>query len=300
MKNRLGLWFFKLIGIGLFVVILSQIDRQEVLQQLQSINIALAIGAFPLLYAMYYCKAHRLRTLVGTSDVSLSISEGWKIYNIGIFLANITPGKVGEFGKAGYLKAMGMQTALSITITILDRLFDVLCIAMIALIGLGVLVSWKIALAITIVGLIGISIAKLLWNWTTATKWFSFLKEALKKESILPASFWTLLSWIIYFLWTIALATAIGITIPVHALIFIMTFTGVIALLPIAPLGLGTRDAALVFFLFPYGVSSEQSVSLALLMFVHILLSGALGGIYFAIGFNERGEKDKTTLIDRP
>lgn len=281
MKRRIGLWFLKLIGIGIFVHILSQIDRTEVLRQLQSANPIAAIASLPLLYAMYFCKAKRFCGLVEPTGTILTTKKSWKIYNIGIFLANITPGKVGELGKAAYLKAMGIGPARSIAITVLDRLFDVACIVAIAIVGFGILLNWKIALSAVVVGYLGLQILWWTWHRIVQTRWCGFLRELLTKTSIVPASVWTLLSWIIYFAWAVLVAGSLGIVLPVHILVFIMTFTGVIAMLPIAPLGLGTRDAALVFFLTPYGVASEQAVSLALLMFVHILLSGALGGYYF-------------------
>ena len=118
MAKRWILRLLKLIGVGLFFLILSQIDRKELFLQLQSINIVIFGASFPLLFCIYYCKTQRLKELVHTTEVVLPLMEHWKIFNIGVFLAGITPAKLGELGRAVYLKNAGVQTSIAIVISI--------------------------------------------------------------------------------------------------------------------------------------------------------------------------------------
>jgi len=276
MAKRWILRLLRLIGVGLFFIILSQIDQEELFLQLQSINIIVFGSSFPLLFCIYYCKTQRFKELVHTTEVGLPMIEHWKIFNIGVFLAGITPAKLGELGRAAYLKNAGIQTAMAFAISIVDRLFDVVCIGIIGIASVGILFGWKASVTLLILTLIASQLGWMLWKKVKNIQWIN--------AAIIPAMAWTLLSWSIYFLWALLIAWSIGINVSIPTLISTFTITGIISLLPIAPSGLGTRDAALLLLLAPYGVSAEQAVSLAFLMFISIIFSGFLGGWYWLKG----------------
>ncbi len=265
----------KLIGVLLFVWILATIDMQVLIGELMQANIVLLAISFPLVFLIYFCKTQRWKVLVHTSGISLPFRRHWEIVNVGIFLACIMPGKIGEMGKAAYLKATGMKMVSAITITILDRVIDTVFIGVIAAVGTGILFGWYWT-ALAAVGIvIGIVIV------ITYKNHLGFVTKYLPPQSLLPIAVWTLCSLAVHFVWAILLARAVGIATMIPILIAVLTFAGMLSLLPIAPSGLGTRDAALVFFLSPYGVTAEQSVALAFLMFLSIIVSGLLGGYYF-------------------
>ncbi|MCA9370627.1 MAG: flippase-like domain-containing protein [Candidatus Peregrinibacteria bacterium] len=278
MKKRISLWLLKLIGVGLFIVILSYIDREALISQLQNANVVLLGVSFPLVFLIYFCKTMRWKGLVNAAGISLSLEQHWKIVNIGIFLASISPGKIGELGKAAYLKVAGMNAGVALALSILDRLMDVAFIGLIATLGVGIFFGWEWT---ALLGF-GMLIATLLA--VALTKKFERVTKHVPWSAAVPASLWTIAAWLVSFLWITILARSIGIDVPVHILIMAFTIVGILVLLPIAPSGLGTRDAALVFLLAPFGVPSEQAVALALLMFISIILSGILGGWYFVKG----------------
>ncbi|MDA1292350.1 MAG: lysylphosphatidylglycerol synthase transmembrane domain-containing protein [bacterium] len=276
MAKRWILRLLKLIGVGIFVIILSQIDHQALILQLKSVNMILLGTSMPVLFLIYYCKTERFRSLVQAGKVALSRAEAWKIFNIGVFLAGITPAKLGELGRAAYLKNAGVQTAMAFAISIVDRLFDVACIGIIGIVSVGILFGWQFTIALLILGLIASFIGWILWRKVKKNQWIN--------AAIVPAMAWTLLSWSLYFLWAILIAMSVHIDVSIPVLISTFTITGIISLLPIAPSGLGTRDAALLLLLAPYGISAAQAVSLAFLMFISIIFSGFLGGWYWLKG----------------
>lgn len=281
MKKRILFWGIKLIGIAIFVYILSKIDSNALLKELDKAN-ALLIGAsFPLIFLIYLCKTKRFESLVHATGIQLPLKEHWHIFNIGVFLAMITPGKIGEMGRAAYLRARGIQTVAAVAIAVIDRIIDTAFISIVAVAGAGILFGWKWAVAGAALLGATLCIAMLLRNISVYTR------THITSKNVLPIVCWTCAAWTIYYTWAILLAISVGITAPVTVLISAFTFSGILSLLPIAPSGLGTRDAALVLLLAPYNVPAEQAVALALLMFISIILSGLLGGWYFLAGIQK-------------
>lgn len=277
MAKRWILRLLKLIGVGIFVLILSRIDRQALILQLESANMIFLGASFPLLFLIYYCKTERFRALVQAGKVALTRAEAWKIFNIGVFLAGITPAKLGELGRAAYLQSAGMQTAVAIGISLIDRALDVVFIGFVGIASIGILFGWKWSVIGLCLLLLSTPLLWLLWKASARVRWIIV-------DTLFPVSIWTIISWSLYFLWAILIAMSVHIDVSIPVLISTFTITGIISLLPIAPSGLGTRDAALLLLLAPYGVSAEQAVSLAFLMFISIIFSGFLGGWYWMKG----------------
>ncbi len=278
MKKKVALLGLKLIGIALFVLIVANIDTRTLIAEITQANTGLLAISFPLVFLIYFFRTQRWKELVHTAGIVLPFRKHWEIMNVGIFLACIVPGKVGEMGKAAYLKAAGLRMATAIVITILDRAIDTVCVGLIAAVGVGILFGW-IWSAVAMTGISMVILISFLLR-----KRLGFVTKHLPAQALLPIGIWTLFAWIIHFAWAILLARAVGIDTAIPVLVSVLTFAGILSLLPIAPSGLGTRDAALIVLLAPYGVKPEQAVALALLMFLSIILSGFLGGWYWLKG----------------
>jgi len=272
------LHILKLIGVVLFIWILSKIDKQQIVQTIISSNKPYIGFSFAILLCSYAVKSIRWHLLTKLGGIHSSTQESWRIFMIGIFLATITPAKTGEFGRAAYLKEAGMKTKHALGIVIADRLCDVACIAILAIGAVGVLFGWQAAVLIGICALIGGALFICILQKRFA------LKNMLDLNIGIFVSLCTIVAWILYFCWAIVIARSIGIEVSAAIMVATLTITGILSLLPIAPSGLGTREAALITLLAPYGAEPEQAVSLAFLMFISIILSGILGGIYWIKG----------------
>jgi len=274
----------KLIGIAIFLWILFQIDLSKLLAEISKVNIPLLAASFLIIFAIYYVKMLRWHLLVKTTGLKISLMESWKLYNIGIFLAVITPAKLGELGRAAYLVKAGLDKRTSIGLAIVDRLYDVVITSVLILIAFGYLFGFEILL-LAIPGSFLILVLTLLVN-KKIKNFLPFLKSTLTLPVISKASLYTVANWIIYYIWAITVARSIGIDLPSLTLVLIFTIAGTIAVLPIAPSGLGTRDAALIWLLGFYSIPAEHAVALALLMFASNFLSGSLGAVYFLRGLS--------------
>jgi len=275
----------KLIGIVLFLWIISRIDREQAIGHITGANMPLFLVSFITVYAVYAAKTVRWHTLVLSTELRPTLYTSWRLYNIGVFLALITPGKLGELGRAGYLRQAGIHGATGICVALLDRAVDAAVIGIMATGAISILFGTQWALAYVVTILCSGACVMLLWRSTHVLRrkkrWLHFLTVITTPRTMLMLILSTTVSWLLYFAWGTLVARSIGITTPVTVLSAVFTVAGILALVPVAPSGLGTREAVLLFLLASYGVSSEQAVALGLLMFVSIVLSSLLGAWYW-------------------
>lgn len=274
----------RLLGVLLFLWIFLRIDRSALLGYLQQSNKGMILGSFALLFCMYAAKAARWHILVRSAGARPTFLESWHLFQIGIFFGSVTPANMGELGRAVYLKKAGLKRATAIALPLLDRITDVIVIGIISLAAIGILFPWFSPGVIALLFLGGAAVLAIALRIARATaigRLWNYLELSITPRTFAMMLALTILSWALYFCWTILLARALGIATPPLILAAALTLTGIVALLPIAPSGLGTREATLIALLAPYGVSAAHAVSLAMMMFVLILASGLLGLLYW-------------------
>lgn len=285
--------FIKVIGVLLFAWLLSTIDRNALVMNLRQVDLGMFAVSFVILVFADFLKAARWHLLVRAAGATQRLSHDWKVYNIGIFLGLITPGKLGEFGRAGYLKKVGVQTGTAVAVVLVDRVFDVAVVALFSLLALQILFGGSWLVGGLIVGMVVLAaIGGVLWHMhrlPMKKEWIAFLTTLGTRVPLLLGSlFLTFLSWAIYCVWSVTLAYSVGIQASFLPLMSAVMLTGIVAFLPVAPSGLGTRDASLVWLLAPLGIGAPLAVALAFLMFVSIVLSSLIGAFYWVYGVGKR------------
>lgn len=284
LKKR-PLQLLKLIGVALFLWVLSQLDLKELVGRPLEADPLLLLASFILIFVLYAVKTIRWSVLQSCAGLYQNFSQIWKMYNIGIFFGNITPGKLGEFGRVGYLKKAGMHGGTGASLVLLDRLFDIVVITLLSLVSVWILFGIQWFLVALVCGGVVTLLFFCTLPWTRQLlfqfAWLRFLRVLKRPFVIFSLLFLTLVGWVFYFAWALLLAHSIGIVLPSAVLIAAFTITGMLSLLPIAPAGLGTRETALLILLTPYGIDAEQTIALSLLIFASILISSSLGGWYW-------------------
>lgn len=283
-KPRPWLRHLKWIGVLLFAWILWKIDRPALLATLQTIPMTNILDALVMLFAQMAAKALRWHLLVKSRGLSPDFSESWQVYCIGIFFGSITPSNLGELGRVPYLVRQGLEPKKGIALVAYDRLIDVGVIGMFGIAAVGILFGFAWFGIIVGICALGALLLWLLWKQTKSIRDKYGLEPyaaLLRHETLLPLFGTTVLAWICYFTWTVLIARGVGITVPLVPIVSALTLTGIVALLPISPSGLGTRDAALLTFLIPFGVLAPQTVALSMLIFVGALVAGLPGLVYW-------------------
>jgi len=303
------LFLMRLIGLIIIVFILSRIDIHKTLQILKSIKLIPALVVTLTSVLMILLRAVRWQILMKGQGINIDFLAAVEIYAAGYFIGSITPGRVGEFSKAYYLKKVypdsRWDAIASITV---DRLLDVAFVlltgicALIYLHFLSTITSILLLLTgITIFCLLGINkrivsfILHSIFNFPPA-------KYILKKHSqvtegitqgiisltgrglILPI-FITVSIYTLYFLQAHILACALGFNTGTIEIGLALSCAMVLSMLPITIAGLGTREAGLIFFLGRIGMGAEEAVSFSLAIFLiyGVLLSLFCSYFHFKI-----------------
>lgn len=286
-----------LIGIFLFIIILFRSDLGNILQNIKSVKpFYLALGALfslPILVTQSICWNY----LKKKQGIRYSLKDSFLMYGSGLYIGGVTPGRIGEVSRALYLKKDGYSLGKSSVSVILDRLADFIVLLILVFIGslfllkdlqyqilislAVVLVSIFLIVLFSKISLIKSGLKKIFSifipnryqkSWKLNFQDFINDIKAYKIRDYVFVFLITAFSWIFYCIEMYVIARGANITtVPFIYLSVTIIVVGLITLIPISISGIGTRDAALIFFLAPFLISKEQIIvfsSLILLMYL--------------------------------
>lgn len=301
----LGQWGMRLLGIGLLALLLTRVDIGQIYASYQHstkwIILLVAGGVIPL----FYLKTLRWLVILRAQDLRLRVWPSLVAYFSSYFVGTLTPGRLGEFIKAMYVSRRAeVSVAHGFSSVLVDRLFDlymVMIVGGVAIFQLGTELNIAIAFVIMagavtlplilllhdrfylVLESIGMRFGRLSRKLVGEKGLLTELRRGLKQVSvrvvILGAGL-TLLSYGLYFGQCYLLARALQIEVPLRAIVFSIAIGGLVTLLPVSISGIGTRDAAIIFYLGQYAVQPETALSFSLLVFlVFYVLAGIIGAL---------------------
>lgn len=301
-KNKVYSILFRLIGVALFLYILSNIDFRLLAEQLSEVNILYLIIGFILTLGVAVIKALRWRSILESLGIFISKFLSIKLYWLGLYVGIITPGKVGEVIKVYFLKAKGFSPAKSLLSIIIDRLSD-----MFVIVALGIIVAFFylrfMAPQIIILSLAIILLLWLLYCILNRKSRFSkllddFFKKNLndklyghfvlffraclelkniKLEYIAASLMYLIFSWIFYYGANYMIALSLHIDISPMLLLAAIVAAIVASLLPISIAGIGTRDVSLIYVFSLASISRETAIIFSFFVLVIDLLAISFG-----------------------
>jgi uncharacterized protein (TIRG00374 family) len=186
------------------------INVEVVGQTLIKSNFVLVILAIGLIVPIVFLKARRWQLLLKIFSIQLSYKEAIKLYALGLSFGSFTPAQSGDFIKALYLQQAGYSLGSVSFTVVIDRLFDLLLLIVLCLVGLVWLTNHFSAfapiVAITSLGMLGVALLVIIpgsrrflvtkfisKNWQTILLQVQTLKSRLWKKyqtltSVLPSS----------------------------------------------------------------------------------------------------------------
>jgi uncharacterized membrane protein YbhN (UPF0104 family) len=106
--------------------------------------------------------------------------------------------------------------------------------------------------------------------------------QAVGAGGALACALLTLASWAVTYLANYLYCVGLGLPVGYLEIAGISAVASLVASLPISIAGAGTRDAALIALLAPYGVDPPRAVALSALMLSNVLFVGAVCALAFA------------------
>lgn len=288
-------WGIKFIGIILLIALLRRIDITRFFKVLKQFRWSEIILLEIISAVVILTKALRFKILAGKYSVPIDLKKSTIIYGSSMFFSTITPGRVGDFIKIFQLKNL-YHTSLpkGAYLSIVDRIFDLLTIALVSLFGLALIIPVKIIIGSLLIGLILVFSILILGRKYLAGMVFQFVvwvgkrlkfdlenvetPQLFSRRLVMPGLFSLIPNGLI-FLQMILIAKISRVAIQPLEITGILALGNLISMLPVTISGLGTRDATFVYLLAKQGIPSTQALTLSLSFF----LFNNLGILFFGL-----------------
>ncbi len=298
-----------LLGIFLFIIILSKVNLEDVLTNIKNVKLFyLAIAAlcgFPVLLTKSFCWNY----LKKKQGIHYSQKDSFLMYGVGLYISSVTPGRIGEVSRILYLKKDGHSLGKSLVSLILDRLSDFAFLLTFLffssllflnffnrqiLISLIVILFLLFLLFVLLKSIPIKSFLKKLFyilipdkyqkSWKINSQDFIDDIKIYRFKDYLIVFLITAFSWLFYYIQMYIVAQSANIAnIPILHLSIILTVVGFVTLIPISISGIGTRDAALIFFLTPFLIPQEQIIVFSSMILVMYLFHTLIGFVCWLI-----------------
>lgn len=314
--------FYRLIGIFILIVILSKIDREKTLLQFSKLNFFIFTLVSLLTLPGVFIKACRWRMLLKIQKIDYTSYDSFVSYLGGIFAGIITPGRVGEATRALYLKKdKGVSYTEGLASIFVDRLFDLYLLFLLG--GIGILFFFRpgdlksaflilslfLFLAITMIFFLNKNIAEKIAkagynsmasgfdNNLFAGRFRIFFDEVKKitAHQIVMPFFLTVCAYALYFYQCFLLARLASIKINFLEVVSFVSISTIASLLPITILGLGTREACIIYLFSLIGINSENAMVFSFLLFMSFYV---VSGLLAFCGWLAKGTKKLTLQRD--
>ena len=299
-----------LMGIALLAAVVYLANPVQLWGRLQQANPWWLLGGFGISIASNVVSAWRWRAMARWLGAEMSLASGMRWYFQAIGLNVLLPGAVvgGDVYRAIALQKTGQAKAASNLSVILDRVSGLWMLCAIG--GLGAvacastLAPWvHMNTAVFIALLLAVIVLWLLLPWIVLqglrSNWFKLPGAWLEPVRMAAGSPNFLLQlWVqaassalVQLLSAGALACgamALGLHLSLAVWAFVIAPVFLMAALPVSVGGWGTREAAAVAALAPFGVPAALAVGIGLLYGVFALGQGALGAL--ALGLQGRAQ----------
>ena len=309
---KINVKLFSLIGILLFIFILTRIDLSSLLEIFLSINLFFLCCALIVNGIAIVMKSFKWKLIVSTLKKEISLSESIKAFLIGFSFSVLTPAKLGDFVRAFYIRDEQCTLGKALSSVVTDRLIDIVTLFSIAFIGIFVFsfvfhreilsVSLLVILAVAIASAVYIVTRKDLLTWLLRPFFNIFIPHHHKKTvseyyhdffSGLSVFFQNkkifflviivgIVSWFPPIVYAWLLALSLGISVELTFFVLVIPIISLLDLLPISISGIGTRDAALIFLFGLQGIPPESAVAFSLLyLFMSYWLVALVGALFW-------------------
>jgi len=296
------------VGLALFAYIVAKTGPDRIASVFASADLKLLLISPAIVLVVIVLRGARWRLLMRVVGIECSLLRSVTVWMIGFFAASVTPAKAGDAIRALYLQNDTGRTFGETFLTVfIDRLMDLVLVLVLGVVS--VLLFWRyfiklpsywaILLAAVGIGVIVYLLSnrkmmryllKPIFEALVPRKYkekfslnfhtfYDSLEHYRRRPAIMAlAMLLTVAAWAIVFALAWYLTVVFGIDVDPAFVFLIMPIVTLVELIPISVSGLGTRDAAVIYFFSLVGVSSAAAVSFSIgYLIVGTYLTAAVG-----------------------
>lgn len=311
-----------IVAIVLIAYIIKKVGLERSLEPVLEANPIYILLYFLIFVGMWIIKSFKWKLLIKTFNINYDLKSSFVNTFKGYVFGAITPGRVGDFGRAYYLsKDVDLSIEKSFSTLLVEKVADLLIVISLAFVGglyillylhsdftmiLGIFVAFLVLLSIpfllkrsTIQDLLRpihyILIPK---KYTSKSSdifhslydGFEYMKTDKKRATFIFLL--TLIVWSASFLQTYTIALAVGIHVSFLYFILFIPIATIVTLIPISIAGIGVRDCTMIYLFSLIGVPKFQIFALSILSYL-CRYSFLLGG-YILLNLCSEKKKNKS------
>jgi hypothetical protein len=269
------------------------VDLQEVIKTLRHTQLSVFMIAILVCISAVFISAKRWSLFI---PEIMKYSRLLSFYFIGSFFNTFLPGRVGgEAVKVFYLYRDTGKGGASIASVFMDKYTGISAMVGVSLVafigGYSYIRETEIIWFIPVICVVFLIASLILWrlNWGKIKFLSSFytplMEYKLRKKIIYKALLLAFIIQVIGIIEVYILSLSIGLEVPIIYFFIFVPIISAISAIPISIAGLGIREAgfaALFNLVFAkVGVTSDQAVSLSILMFAAMCLVSLIGGVEY-------------------
>lgn len=287
--------YFAIIGIILFLYIISRVGITKIVDVFYTINVMYLIPLLLMAPVAIILKGLKWNTVIKAHNLNYSLKDSCLVNIIGIAAGIITPTRLGDFVRVLYLNEKVKTFGRSISTVIVDRISDIVILLTIGFFGILSFTTWFGMQIISINVVLGFILVFICGIYILTKK--SFIKVLLrplfykfiptKYKSRINVSFHdfydglytfrknklfipkvlclTVVIWFVGALELYVIALSLELDVSFLFIFFSSVLTMIVMLIPITVAGLGTREASWIFFLSFIGIPASKAIAFSLL-----------------------------------
>ncbi|MFH1754155.1 MAG: lysylphosphatidylglycerol synthase transmembrane domain-containing protein [Candidatus Latescibacterota bacterium] len=300
------------VGLAIFIFIISGTGVGNILDTFRQVN-PFHLILFPfVIIAILLIRGFRWQMLMRMVGIPYTMWRSTSVWAIGFFAAAITPGKVGDAIRALYVSQdTGKNFGECFLTVFIDRLMDLITIVLFGMITtvlfsyhyikipslwlvfIGIFAFFVLLFAVMSRSLMR-KLIKPIFNLLAPKKFkdsmslgFNSFYDSLgiyltKWQGTLGVLILTFIYWVMVFGLAWYVAFTLNIDVTFGYLFIIMPMVTLVELIPISISGLGTREAAVIYFFSVVGISSAYAVSFSITyLIMGTYLTSILGFIFW-------------------
>tara|TARA_Y100000310_G_C20700067_1_gene828942 strand:- start:3794 stop:4681 length:888 start_codon:yes stop_codon:yes gene_type:complete len=283
-----------LVSSVLLYYLLKNLNLLQIISIVKQTNYILLLTIIPVIILIYIIKIAKLKFLLKKVNIWVKFSKLSKISLIGTFYGLITPGKVGELGRAYYLNANKAKTLPPL---LWEKLIDIFTLILLSNITIFFLFKNINLLYISILLTLSVLIVVfLITNEKTTSFVLTLIKipkekqeeyiytmsQVFKKEVLFKTLFLSFIYIGTAFLGALILLKSMD-PLANPLLVFSLPLLMLFGNIPITISGLGLREFVTVYCFTHLGATAELGFSFSIIWFIMTVLIPGLIGFFFIL-----------------